>query len=127
MAKITVWVVAWQYDGGAGFNFYWDKDDAEAAWVDEVKNTEDPQLKAEGWSAYFFPFDYELTEPDDGEDRAALTEAIVSEIDEDLDMSCVYADRKVENVLNLYGRVLSEIPRKELTGDELGLQRLDRE
>lgn len=49
-----VHVVAWHYDGGAGFDWYKAKEDADAAFEAEKKNVE--ASKDIDWTAYRFDF-----------------------------------------------------------------------
>lgn len=95
---ITVYVNAWQYNTGAGFDWYRRPGDADKAFEEEKGNCE--ELAEEGWSAYRF----DVAVP-----SVLSDEEITALIDEDLDGLCVKAERKVENVLAEYGEVLSKI------------------
>lgn len=50
----TVHVVAWQYSGGAGFDWYADKPAASAAYIVEKQNEKEPDLRRSKWTAYRF-------------------------------------------------------------------------
>ncbi len=50
----TVHVVAWQYSGGAGFDWYAAKADADKAFTEEKKNEAKPELSVSKWTAYRF-------------------------------------------------------------------------
>jgi len=65
--RVTIYVNAWQYNSGAGFDWYRRPGDADTAFEEEKNNC--IELKAEGWSAYRFNFvvsskatDEEITE-----------------------------------------------------------------
>lgn len=102
---ITVYVVAWQYNTGAGFDWYRRPGDADTAYKEEEDNAD--ELAEEGWSAYRF----------DVAVSAKLSDEQITEfIDGQLDELCQKAPQKKENVLAEYGKVLSEIePKKLLT------------
>lgn len=51
---MIVYVVAWRYEGGGGFDWYYEPRDAEKAWVAELKNVE--QFRDSGWTAYKFQY-----------------------------------------------------------------------
>ncbi len=72
----TVHVVAWHYDGGAGFDWYFKPDAADAAFETEKQTAR--ELSAESWTAY--RFDYQPT--------ATTPEAITDEIDGQIDHLC---------------------------------------
>lgn len=97
LAPTMVYVVAWHYEGGSGFDWYFAAEQADVAYAKEVEKTQ--QLKEEGWSAYRFDFQTDTTQ----------AQAITAAIDADLDELCVNASRKAENILPQFGRVLSEI------------------
>ncbi len=65
----TVYVVAWEYDGGGGFDWYRAKTDTDVAFVEEQKNAD--ELVDEHWTAV--QFDFEVPEKMSAED---LTERI---------------------------------------------------
>lgn len=73
----TVYVVAWQYNTGAGFDWYRSAADADAAFEKEKVNAD--ELADESWCAYRFDF------------KAAThlsDERITDLIDGDLDWLC---------------------------------------
>jgi len=99
--NVTVYVNAWQYNGGAGFDWYRLPGDADKAFEEEKDNCD--EYKDEGWSAY--RFDVVVS-------SKASDEEITQTIDAQLDELCVAAEQKKENVLTEYGSVLSKIQNK---------------
>jgi len=96
--QITVYVVAWQYNTGVGFDWYRRPGDADAAYEEEKGNAD--EMADEGWSAY--RFDYVVS-------SKMSDEQITQLIDSELDDLYVKATEKHENVLDKYGKKLSEI------------------
>lgn len=96
---MLVHVVAWQYNGGAGFDWYLKPAHADKAYQEELANCKG--LEDEGWSAY--RFDFQAKSDDHTGD------AITEEIDAQLDDLCAKASIKHENVLSEYGKKLSEM------------------
>lgn len=99
--KFQVYVVAWQYDGGAGFDWYWQASRAAQAFREELENVE--KHRDEGWSAYRFNFD---TDTNPHADATEITEEIrkdrqeiTDEIDALLDDLCAQALIFKENPL----------------------------
>lgn len=82
---MKVFVTAWHYQGGGGFEWFWTPEAADKAFADEQTNVE--ELRADSWTAY--RFDYES--PVHTTRESATTEqrdAITREIDEQLDELC---------------------------------------
>ena len=75
----TVHVVAWQYRGGGGFDWYAKAEDADTAFEQEKVNALD--LASSGWAAYRFDYDA----------HSILANEIEGEIDERLDELCLQA------------------------------------
>ena len=46
-----VYVVAWEYSSGGGFDWFFDAPAADRAFVEEKKNVEDPALARDNWTA----------------------------------------------------------------------------
>jgi hypothetical protein len=61
---MKVFCVAWEYEGGGGFNWYFTEDAANNAYALEVANCKMPELKASGWTAARFTFETRETHPD---------------------------------------------------------------
>jgi hypothetical protein len=95
---VTVYVNAWQYNTGAGFDWYRRPGDADKAFEQEKDNCD--EFRDEGWSAYRF---------DVVVDSKMTDEEITHYIDDQIDDLCVSATEKKENILTEYGCVLSEI------------------
>jgi len=75
-AMKTVYVVAWQYNTGAGFDWYHTPEAADKAFAEEKFNV---KARADGnWTAY--RFDYNTTATD--------SLAVTDEIDAELDALC---------------------------------------
>jgi len=72
-----VYVVAWHYEGGAGFDWYLTPEAADKMFEEEKVNCR--EFKADDWEAYRFDFD--AGDP--------LFPSITDEIDRDLDELCV--------------------------------------
>lgn len=77
-----VHVVAWHYDGGAGFDWYLQPDKADLAFEEEKKNCH--EFRTDEWEAY--RFDFEAGDP--------LSPSITDEIDRDLDELCSGKDER---------------------------------
>lgn len=45
------YVVAWEFNTGGGYNWYFSKRDADKAWEQEMQICK--EMKAENWSAFF--------------------------------------------------------------------------
>jgi len=77
-----VYVVAWAYDTGGGFDWYHNTIDADSAYEKEKNNVSDSKLAKENWSA--FRFDIDVTS----------AETATDEIDSDLITYCKHANIK---------------------------------
>ena len=77
----TVYVVAWHYDGGAGFDWYAEKDAADMAFQKELENV--AAFADSEWTAYQFEHVCEY---------GISNEAVTAEIDGDLDGLCLRAE-----------------------------------
>lgn len=80
-----VFVVAWHYDGGAGFDWYVNAEAADKAFEEEKKNAD--EFKADEWEAYRFDFD--AGDP--------LFDSITSEIDANIDNLSLGMDERALN------------------------------
>lgn len=47
----TVHVLAWEYDTGGGFDWFFTAEAADKAFSEEKSNCDDPTLKRENWTA----------------------------------------------------------------------------
>jgi hypothetical protein len=83
---MKIYIVGWFYEGGGGFNWFVNEQDANAAWIKEKANTETPSLKSSGWTCYRNTAETELNPSTDAE-------AITNEIDSNLSH---YEDSAVE-------------------------------
>jgi len=79
---MTVQVVAWASSGRGGFDWFYDKENAEAAYRDELFNVR--KLAEDNWTAYRFDVDTDKTNP----------EGITAEIDGQLIELCAEATVK---------------------------------
>lgn len=79
----TVYVITWQYNTGAGFDWYAQKTDADKAWRRELNNVR--QLANENWTAFRFEH---VT-------KQRTAETITDEIDNDLDHLCESATKTI--------------------------------
>jgi len=79
---MTVHVVAWASSGTGGFDWFYDKENAEAAYRDELFNVTD--LAENNWTAYRFEVDTDKANP----------EVITNEIDGQLMELCADATVK---------------------------------
>lgn len=59
----VVHVVAWESEGCCGFDWYWDKTEADAAWEEEKKNCR--RYATYGWVAVRYEHRPAAIEPDD--------------------------------------------------------------
>ena len=50
--KVLVYVNAWRFDGGAGFDWYYNEADAKRAHAEEQANAS--AFSSANWQAYFF-------------------------------------------------------------------------
>ena len=73
----TVYVVAWHYTGGAGFDWYAKREDADEAFKTERANCE--ELRDCLWTAYQFEMEV---------DASLMGEEVTSLIDSELDERC---------------------------------------
>jgi hypothetical protein len=73
-----VYVVAWRFNTGGGFDWYVYKADADAAWREERLNAE--SFASEGWKAYRFEYQTRLD--------VIYEDEITDEIGEQLDSLC---------------------------------------
>ena len=76
---MTVHVVAWASSGKGGFDWFYDKENAEAAYRGEILKF--TNLPEDNWTAYRFDMDTDKTDP----------EAITAEIDGQLMEFCARA------------------------------------
>lgn len=70
--KKTVYVIAWQYNTGAGFDWYYKEADADKAWQEEKANI--IELTDENWTA--FRFVHKTTK-----NKSAITDEIDAQLD----------------------------------------------
>jgi hypothetical protein len=61
----NVYVVAWSYDGGGGFDWYTNLEYAQKAFKEELLNESSPELSEENWTATFHVLRVKSTRPDD--------------------------------------------------------------
>ena len=73
-----VYVVAWSYESGGGFDWYVRKEDADLAWRKEKESADDPLLAREGWTAYRFEY----------RPNARTCPTVTAEIDEQIIALC---------------------------------------
>ena len=73
----TVYVVAWQYNTGAGFDWYRTPEAADKAYAEEQVNVRTPSLAAENWTAYRF----DVVLPSDVRWGKPVTEYIDGQLD----------------------------------------------
>lgn len=52
--KYSVYVVAWEYNGGGGFNWYNNPKRADKAFEEEKRNANNPDFARDGWTAFRF-------------------------------------------------------------------------
>jgi hypothetical protein len=117
----VVHVVAWKYDGGAGFDWFHDAESADRAFEEEKKNTE--QFEGASFTAYRF----------DVTVHTLIPHEITTEIEDDLVALCEQAeikfkvekvaDKPEENILRCEAMHSGQNPQGirlegELTGDE---------
>jgi len=81
----TVFVCAWEYASGGGFDWYHTAEARDKAFEKEKENCNDPLLKKDNWTA--FSFDVEIPEGMPDEDTASY-------IDFSLDDFCLSAGIK---------------------------------
>lgn len=79
---MIVYVVAWHYNGGAGFNWYRNESAADAAFEREKENAREFAL--DDWRAYRFDFKTDF----------ATADVITDLIDRDIDELCVGSDER---------------------------------
>ena len=82
LIDMTVHVVAWASSGGDGFDWFYDKENAVAAYRGEIIKV--TNLAEDNWTAYRFDVDTDQTDP----------EAITAEIDGQLIELCADATSK---------------------------------
>lgn len=78
-----VFVVAWQYHTGAGFDWYRTEEAASGAFTEEQINVQ--QFANENWTAYFFPFDTPFSS------TRAITHAIDGQFDSLCSQATIYS------------------------------------
>ena len=59
----TVYIVAWEYESGGGFDWYHTKKAADKAFIKEKENCDCPELKAAEWTAVQYQHETSLTDP----------------------------------------------------------------
>ena len=89
---MKVFVVAWHYDGGAGFDWYYTAKDADEAFEEEKENV--LTFSADKWEAYRFDFLSECVAPD----------TVTREIDSNLDDLCSGDDVRAVNYVHTHPR-----------------------
>lgn len=61
----TVYVVAWSFDTGGGFDWYYTAASADRAFEEEKQNADSPELAREGWTAYRFTVEVTGNSPEE--------------------------------------------------------------
>jgi very-short-patch-repair endonuclease len=62
---MKVHVVAWWFNSGGGFDWYFEEAAANVAFAKEQENEKDPVLAKEGWKAHRFTHETQLTDSDE--------------------------------------------------------------
>jgi hypothetical protein len=87
-----VFVVAWESESSAGFDWYYTEEAAKRGWKKEKENAD--ELAKENWTAFYFEWDSSDVGPMDAE---GVTKAIHAQLSELCDAAKKYQKKKKED------------------------------
>ena len=76
----TVYVVAWEYDTGGGFDWYFTSEAADKEFEAEKINCLDANLALENWTAARYNFDTELDPETQGDEITERIDSVCCEL-----------------------------------------------